>query len=169
MRGGGGRGGCFDVTIYNRLLVAKTQRAHSSAVFWNERRVPYRSRGISKLMFHCSVSTAVIAASLFTSRHPFLPSPHPHIDDDIKIKENHRPSLLLAFIIKEKMRKDERRRRRRKGGACMNEWLRNPNSLRRVITAVFCVSPLPVTHLRLSSSSKWCRLRHTCIPTSWHT
>lgn len=158
MRGGGRRGSCFDVTIYNQLLVAKTQHAHSSAFFWNERRVLYRSRGISKLMFHCSVSTAVIAASLFTSRHPFLPLLHPHIDDDIKIKENNRPSLLLAFIIKEKMRKDGRRRRRRrsKGGACINEWLRNPNSLRCyhgyiLCLSTFCDTPQAVIQQQMSS------------------
>lgn len=83
-------------------------------------------------MFHCSVSAAVSAASLFstspTAVTPCLCQPHPRIDDDIKIKQNHCLSLPLAFIIREKIRK--RRRRRRKGGACMCKWLRNPNSWR---------------------------------------
>ncbi len=62
-------------------------------------------------MFHCSVSAAVSAASLFstspTAVTPCLCQPHPRIDDDIKIKQNHCLSLPLAFIIREKIRKEE--------------------------------------------------------------
>lgn len=73
------RGGCFDVTIRHELPTVKMQRVHSSSFLWNGCRLLYRSEGISTLMFHCSVSTAVIAASLFgasqNSRHPlFFPS-----------------------------------------------------------------------------------------------
>lgn len=61
-------------------------------------------------MFHCSVSTAVITLSLFNGSHtaviPFLSLPRLHIDDDVKMKQNHCSSLLVAFIIREEIRRD---------------------------------------------------------------
>lgn len=74
---------------------------------------------------------------------PFLSQPRPRIDDDIKIKQNHRPSLLLAFIIREKIRK-RKGRRKREDGVCMSEWLRNPNSWRQCyVSPCLCFTLLP--------------------------
>lgn len=76
----------------------------NSAALWYGRLVLVRSKEMSTLMFHCSVSTAVIDASLSRVSQTaitlfFSLLSHPGINDDIRVKQNHRLSLLLAFII----------------------------------------------------------------------